>query len=117
MSFVLVAEEASRLAARTFDENAARRPGVHRIEVIAVLDVGCVGEPELLVDRLLFFELFMSVHSQGNMMHRAGSKAPAPGGAIGIVFKDQSLSRTAGAHLKAVKLAFMAGFSESKSFR
>ena len=50
-------------------------------------------------------------------MHRAGSEAPASGGTIGIVFKDQSLSRTAGAHFEAVKLAFLPGLAEAQSFR
>src|SRR5271170_417672 len=50
-------------------------------------------------------------------MHRAGSEAPASGGAIGIVFKDQSLSWAAGAHFEAVKLALVAGLAEAQSFR
>ena len=33
------------------------------------------------------------------------------------MFKDQRLSWTAGAHLEAVKLAFMAGLAEAQSFR
>src|SRR5580658_1847272 len=116
MSFVLVAEEAARLAAGTFDENAAGRPRVHRIEVIPVLDVGGVGKSELLVNSLLLFQFFVAVHGQGNMMHRAGSEPPASSGTIGIVLKDQSLSWTAGAHFEAVKLAFLAGLAEAQSF-
>src|SRR5580704_16483252 len=117
MRFVLVAEEAARLTTGTFDENAAGRARVHRIEVVAILNVGGVGEPEFLVNRLLFFQFFVAVHRQGNVMHRSGSEAPASGRAIGIVFKDQSLSWTAGAHFEAVKLAFVPGLAEAQSFR
>src|ERR1700733_3496321 len=117
MLFVFVAEEPFSLAACAFDQDPSRRPGVHRIKVIAVLDVGCVGVAQLLVDSLLLFQFFVAVHGQGDVMHCPGSKAPASGGAIGIVFKDQSLSWTAGTHLEAVKLAFVPGLAETQSLR
>src|SRR5580704_17402356 len=117
MSFVLVAIEAARLAASALHQDAAGRPGVHRVEVVAVLDVRCVGESQLLVNSLLLLQFFVAVDGQGNMMHRAGSEAPASGRAIGIVLKDQSLACTAGTHFEAVKLAFLAGLAEAKSFR
>ncbi len=50
------------------------------------------------------------------MVHGSGAETPASGRAVGIVFKDQSLSRTARAHFEAVKLAFLAGLAEAQSF-
>src|SRR5580704_8458568 len=117
MGLVLVAEESPRLAAGAFHQDSPRRTGGHRIKIIAILYIRRVREAQFLVNRLLFLQLFMTVHGQGHMMNRAGSEAPAPGRAIGIVFKSQSLSGPAGAHLEAVKLAFLASFAKAQSFR
>ena len=58
----------------------------------------------------------MAVHCQRDVVHGSRAEAPASGGTVGVVLEDQSLSRTAGAHFEAVKLAFLAGLAEAQSF-
>ena len=64
---------------RALDEDAAGRADIHRVEVEAVLDLGRVGVPELLVDRLLLHERLVRLDVEGDVMRRPGAEAPASG--------------------------------------
>src|SRR5271166_606286 len=50
MRLVLVAEKSAVLAASALHQDSSGRPDVHRIEVVAILDIGSIGVAELLVD-------------------------------------------------------------------
>src|ERR1700722_5344425 len=100
MFTVLVAEESRLLTARALHQNSAGRPHVHRIKVVAILDVESVGKAKLFVDALLLFQLFPALHRQCNVMNCTGAEGPASGRAIRLVMQNQGASRTAGSDFK-----------------
>ena len=116
MLLVFIAEESAGLTARALDENSARRADVHRIEVIAVLDVGGVGEAELLVDAFLLFELLAAIHGQSHMVNGSCAERPASRRAIRLMMQDQSTASASGARFKPMIRAFLTGLAEAQSF-
>ena len=116
MLLVLIAEETTGLAASAFDENSAGRADVHRIEVIAVLDVGGVGEAELLVNRLFALRALRGYSQPERRGERFRRRTPQlPAGRSGSCWRIKVLAWPSGARFKTVKLAFLAGLAKTKS--
>ena len=117
MRFVLVAEESAGLAASALYENSAGRPRVHRIEVIAILNIGGVGV--IRVPRRSPFALRVlrgcSRPARRDAPCRLRSPSFRPGGRDRVQ-RSKSFPDP-GAHFEAVKLAFLAGLAEAQSFR
>src|SRR5688572_12124770 len=68
-----------------FDQDPAGRPYVQRVEVVAILQLRGVGEPELFVNGLLPHQRLVGLEVEREVMHRPRAEAPAAAGAIRLV--------------------------------
>src|SRR5688572_26655133 len=110
----LVLVEAPRHVRRALDEDPAGRSDVKGMEVITILQLRGVGEPELFVNRLLPQQRFVGLDVEREVMDRSGAEAPAAAGAVRFVKQIDDARPAASRNFEPVVRTVDADLSETK---